>query len=341
MASWTPERSSLLSMLLDDVVGTQDIVEIRKDFCRVYECFFSKPDIRRHAPLLYTGSKSEGLNLPGSDEDFMVDLSHALSIKVIQSGQDVPQDLWSSVYLMCTENIHPGFVLLRQVKTFNHLLIQVSQDINGVLYLSSNMFLDFFQSSRGDDNKDITRDMTLTRQGPSVEHSGEYRREHEQGTDVVPCIPCAFWPHTAQEWLERPRNFGWPTPRDISKIHASGFHLVGVGHPNSKTKTEEWRISFSLAERTLVWSFNHVQIQCYAVLKIILKEFIKLRCRPQNYVLCSYFVKTFLFWKFESTNLQFWNSSNFRACVKYLLVEFTKDIQGAVLRHYFFPDLIY
>ena len=86
-----------------------------------------------------------------------------------------------------------------------------------------------------------------------------------------------------------------------------------------------------------MWSFNHVQMQCYAVMKLILKEFIKLRCRPENNVLCSYFIKTFLFWKLESTNLQFWNSSNFRECLKYLLVEFAKDIHDGVLRHYFFP----
>ena len=233
MAFTTPERSSLLSMLLDDVVGTQDIVDIKQDFCKVFECFLSKSELK--APLLYTGSKSEGLDLPGSDEDFMWDLSVPLFINVIQSGQDIPQDFMQCVYLMCTENVHPGFVLLRQVRALNPLLIQVTQVINGVQYLSSNKFLNFFESDRRDSYKDMMGNMTLTRQGPSVEHSGEYRREHEQGTDIVPCLLCAFWPQTAQEWLERPRNSGWPTPRDIATIHESGFHLVGVGHPNSKT----------------------------------------------------------------------------------------------------------
>ena len=71
------------------------------------------------------------------------------------------------------------------------------------------------------------------------------------------------------------------------------FNLVPVGHPHSDMQEMEWRISFSLAERALVWSFNHAQMQCYAIMKIILKEFIKVRCRPQNQVLCSYFIKTF------------------------------------------------
>ena len=92
-----------------------------------------------------------------------------------------------------------------------------------------------------------------------------------------------------------------------------------------------------MAERTLVWSFNHIQIQCYAVMKIILKEFIKTKCSPQNYVLCSYFVKTFLFWKYETTDINFWCPENFRECIKVLLVEFSQRIREGMLRHYFIP----
>ena len=49
------------------------------------------------------------------------------------------------------------------------------------------------------------------------------------------------------------------------KIIQFGFHLVPVGYPHSDVNMIEWRISFSVAERTLVWSFNHIQMQCYAV----------------------------------------------------------------------------
>ena len=88
----------------------------------------------------------------------------------------------------------------------------------------------------------------------------------------------------------------------------------------------------------LVWSFNHVQMQCYAVMKIILKEFIKLNCRPENFVLCSYFIKTFLFWTFETTDSHFWRPSNFVECIRYLLVEFFHCVRVGVLSHYFFPQ---
>ena len=92
-----------------------------------------------------------------------------------------------------------------------------------------------------------------------------------------------------------------------------------------------------LAERALVWSFNHIQMQCYALMKILLKEFIKVKCNPQNQVLCSYFIKTFLFWKYETTELNFWREDNLRECMKFLLSEFSKCIRQGVIRHYFIP----
>ena len=160
----------------------------------------------------------------------------------------------------------------------------------------------------------------------------------ESGVDSVPSIHCSFWPRGAEEWLHRPRRCGWPTSTDITQITDFGCHLVAVGYPLSSSKEMEWRISFSVAERILVWSFNHIQIQCYAVMKIFLKEFIKVRCSPPNYVLCSYFIKTFLFWKFEVTESTFWRADNFRACISFLLVEFTKCIRDGELPHYFFPS---
>ena len=69
------------------------------------------------------------------------------------------------------------------------------------------------------------------------------------------------------------------------------------------------------------------------IIKIILKEFIKPRWSPQSNVLCSYYIKTFLFWKFESVDINCWCSENFRECMKYLIVEFSKCIQN-----YFFPE---
>ena len=150
-------------------------------------------------------------------------------------------------------------------------------------------------------------------------------------------IHCQFWPEAAAELLLRPRYHGWPKPRDIRSIVNFGCHLVPVGHPQSALKFMEWRFSFSIAERILVWSFNHIQIQCYAVMKIILKEFIKERCSQQNQVVCSYFIKTFLLWEYETTDLNFWRQDNFRDCIICLLQKFSECLHNGELKHYFIP----
>ena len=188
-------------------------------------------------------------------------------------------------------------------------------------------------------NKNNTKGLgdTLERQGPSVEGWNIYQDKSESGTDNVPSIHCPFWPNEAEEWIHRSRNFDWPTASVISSIIEFGCHLVPIGHPLSDMKLMEWRISFSMAERELVWSFNHVQMQCYAIMKVLLKEFIKVKCSPQNQVLCSYFIKTFLFWRYEATELNFWHAENLREWVKYLLSEFCKCVQEGVLQHYFIP----
>ena len=337
MTSWTVERSAILSLMLDEVSGTEEMVAIRQDRCRVEDCIQS---CYQNTGFYFTGSRAEGLNLPGSDQDFMYDINDQYNIQVAQTTQEarVASSPRISTLLLCTDNVHPGFALLRWLSNspliLHPELLRASQNMYGSPHLSSFLFTRERLQAETNSGDGYTR----TIQGPSIETWGEYMDRSESGVDSVPSIHCPFWPRGAEEWLHRPRRYGWPTLNDITQITDFGCHLVAVGYPLSACKEMEWRISFSIAERILVWSFNHVQVQCYAVMKIILKEFIKVRCSPPNYVLCSYFIKTFLFWKFEVTESTFWRADNFRACISFLLVEFTKCIRDRELPHYFFPS---
>ena len=335
MASWRPDHSMILSLLLDTVVGTKEMIAIRQDFCRTRDCLHS---VGLENNVYYTGSKSEGLNLLGSDEDYMADTNNIFKIKVTQSLDENNDTFLYNTLFMSTENVPPGFALLQylhQSPLMHPFLYLASKNMYGRQYLSSDLFVQNYVSlSR---NINMLWIQSVQRQGPSVEVWFPGMNTSESGNDHVLSIHCPFWPNESSEWVHRLRHFSWPTSQDISTITDFGFHLVPVGHTHSDTKLMEWRISFSVAERTLVWSFNHVQMQCYALMKIILKEFIKVRCNPQNQVLCSYFIKTFLFWKYETTELNFWRENNLRECIKYLLTEFSKCIQEGVLRHYFIP----
>ena len=334
MASWRPDHSMILSLLLDTVVGTKKMIAIRQDSCRLRDCLESAG---LKINVYFTGSKSEGLDLPGSDEDYMYDTNNYLKIKVTQSFDENNEASLYNTLFMSTENVPPGFALLQYLHQtpLHPFLYRASKNMYGRLYLSSDLFVQNNVSKFR--NMNIPVIQSVQRQGPSAEVWLSGQNTSESGTDAVFSIHCPFWPNESSEWFHRLRHFSWPTSQDISTITDFGFHLVAVGHTHSDTKALEWRISFSMAERTLVWSFNHVQIQCYAVMKIILKEFIKLRCNTQNQVLCSYFIKTFLFWKYETTELNFWRENNLRECIMYLLAEFAKCIREGVLRHYFIP----
>ena len=338
MASWTPDHSTVLSALLDEAIGTNEMIETRQDYCRIHDClrlnFFGEGD-----GIYFTGSKAEGLDLPGSDKDYMWDMNKELNIKVIQSLDMLDEKSRISsepIHFMCCNNVPPGFTLLQKVHptpecpdhgTSQSSICQTRAYADGDVQVDT-----FFSLFRR-----IDMIKSAKRQGPSVEVWTEDEDLSESGTDYVMSIKCQFWPDQALDWVQRQRYFRWPSSNDISSITDFGFHLVAVGHPYSELKLHEYRISFSLAERTLVWSFNHTQMQCYALMKIILKEFIKVKCNPQNQVLCSYFIKTFLFWKYETTEMNFWRADNLRECLRYLLVGFSACIREGILRHYFIP----
>ena len=333
MASWTPARSVLLSQLLDDVVGTEGMVQIRQDFCRIWDCTLSTKDATNDN-FYYTGSRAEGLDLPGSDHDFMMDINNNANLFIIKKIQDAPTATHRNVFCMNTENVPPCFAMLRSVNQVQYgILFNSCQLIDNAMYLSSYLLVHTFTSKINTN----AISMTIERQGPSIEGWDHYMDTSQSGVDNVPSIHCPFWPDSALGRRMRSRQYAWPSPSDIKYIVDFGFHLVPIGHPRSDMNMMEWRISFSVAERTLVWSFNHVQMQCYAVMKIILKEFINPHCSPDNRVLCSYFIKTFLFWKYEETDPSFWCQGNLRECIIFLLSGFRECILRGSLKHYFIP----
>ena len=282
--------------------------------------------------MYFTGSQAEGLDLQSSDFDFMMDINNAAKLLIIQKMQDAPTATHRKVFYMETEDVPPCFAMLRSVNQVQHgQLFDACQLIDNEMYLSSYLLV---HNAISEMNTNVY-DKKIAKQGPSIERWSPYMDTSQSGADNVSSIHCPFWPDSATEWRTRPRQYAWPSPHDITSIVDFGFHLVPVGQPSSDMNMMEWRISFSVAERTLVWSFNHVQIQCYAVMKIILKEFINPHCSPDNRALCSYFIKTFLFWKYEETDPSFWCQENFRECIIFLVSGFRKCIIHRTLKHYF------
>ena len=239
--------SAILSLMLDEVSGTEEMVATQQDYCRVHDCIQS---CYLNTGYYYTGSKAEGLDLPGSDDDFMWDINGQYNIRVAQTTQEarVASSPRSATLLLCTDGVHPGFALLRWLSPIPHsLLLRASQYMYGFPHLSSFLFTRETLQAANETNPQDGETRAI--QGPSIETWDEYMDRSESGTDVVPSIHCPFWPRGAEEWLHRPRRCGWPTPTDITQITDFGCHLVAVGYPLSSSK----EISFSVAEFSLVF----------------------------------------------------------------------------------------
>ena len=86
----------------------------------------------------YTGSRAEGLSLPGSDDDYMFDINDAFGVLVKQSTRDTHDETAPNILHLCIENAPQGFAMLRFDTQFNFsLLLLWAKRINGVPYASS------------------------------------------------------------------------------------------------------------------------------------------------------------------------------------------------------------
>ncbi|VDI31978.1 Hypothetical predicted protein [Mytilus galloprovincialis] len=154
--------------------------------------------------------------------------------------------------------------------------------------------------------------------------------------DMAMCLKCDQWVSHAQPWISRPRLI-WPSPELISKITLFGTLFVPIGNKGSLNENLQWRISFSVAEKVLIYSFSHTQLLCYALLKILLKEIVNEKEELKD-LLCSYFLKTVMFWMSEENEISVWRPDNIIPCFMACLKRLIYCIEYSTLLHYFIPD---
>ena len=243
---------------------------------------------------VYSGSRAEGLRFESSDDDWMFIYR---IIKVIQS------DSYTAIYdsnmtllLMENEMTKPGFALLKLIGESTHRAVRQSTEniLNG-RYVSCKRWRELH-----------TKHSEFTH-GPCVSFaigSLEY--------DLAYCLRCDIWPADAQDCIRRLHQSSWPSHNIILSIVNDGVLFVPIGSKQSIFENTEWRMSFSLAEKKLIYAMNHTQFLCYGLLKIFLKEAIDTNPEVKG-LLCSYFMKTALFWEITTTSNQ-WNPSTLLFC---------------------------
>jgi hypothetical protein len=274
--------------------------------------------------IVLSGSRREGFHLKGSDWDFMAwPFNHKLICTPDQASH-YDSNFYTLILMEnCSEQ--PGFVMLQLLSPSNDANVRQSCAIRkNKCYIKSSTYRE----------KSLTR-LNFHRiiHGPCATGKiGEYE------FDSAYCFRSDFWPITADEFKTRCRQQGWPAPNVLDDIIGDGCHVVPIGQKGSSNEDSEWRMSFSAAELKLVHCMNHTQFMCYGLLKVFLKEALDIVDVKGQSLLCSYFMKTVLFWVIQSNKKFEWSPANllsgFWMCFKGLL----SNVRKGCLPNFFIPD---
>ncbi|VDI68065.1 Hypothetical predicted protein [Mytilus galloprovincialis] len=306
-------------------IGSEEDVRVRRLTWIVHDLGF--PEV----PHITSGSIGEGLDIKGSDFDIMfIDLL----FKVYESDRDVNVRIIKIPLVLDTANTHPCFTQLR-------LPLHFHDDSNLLNSRMKQMFeQDCLVNKLSNEKYKLDSSYILNRDSPQTEPlytiHGPCLSDQYGTYDLAFCLKCDKWISPAQSWVSRPRTT-WPSPELITKITSCGVLFVPIGCKGSSRENLEWRISFSVAEKCLIYSFSHTQLLCYALLKILLKEIVE-EHEDLKGLLCSYFLKTLIFWISEESDPSIWKPDNIIQCFMACLKRLIYCVEYSTLLHYFIPD---
>ncbi|XP_065929585.1 uncharacterized protein [Magallana gigas] len=318
--------SEALYVGLCGYIGTPTEVTVRREMEDMAEMIKKPVQVYNGQRMMTSGSYREGFRFKSSDMDTMVWYTNH---KVITDlSQSSAYDLSKhSIILMEDTDTPPGFVRLQLLTSPRDGEIESSVvPYNDGMYISCMRWRQIMFTFC--EYKNLNNAKT---HGPCANgFVGNIE------IDCALCIHCSYWSRLTCYWRKRCILHNWPQNHVFDDILRNGCHVVPVGHKIAADENElDWRLSFSQAEQKLVYSMNHTQFLCYGLLKIFLKEVINLKIEEP--FLCSYFVKTTVFWLIQIGNIT-WCPNNlldcFWKCFKYLL----QCVHRGVFPNFFVPQ---
>ncbi|XP_060581538.1 uncharacterized protein LOC132738124 [Ruditapes philippinarum] len=320
------DLNNRLYKTLVDVVGTEDDIRCRQDmftYMGVVNGFGDKDSVS-----IPGGSLSEGFDLKGSDEDIMLVLKN---IDVVPADQDVMIDKNTVRVNMQVDKQRAGYASL-------DLSVDQERYVNDVDNLNRTEVLNIKRSLQKSNKKCIVA---------SARFRGQFIRPGN--TSHGPCISDGLfdfaislygtvWPSEATKRLSTSKSKRWLTKTFVNELISEGCIYVPVG-PRHYYSGTLWRISFAKAERRLILSMRHVQWLCYGLPKIVFKEGIG-KALTENDILCSYFLKTCLFWLVEETDNDenVWNQGNIFNCYMMCLDRLIKWVEMMNCPNFIIPE---
>ncbi|XP_063408178.1 uncharacterized protein LOC134691541 [Mytilus trossulus] len=320
--SWT-ENDSIENQLVNHLIrtiGTEIDIRKRQILCILNDKIFNA----KHDNIIQisSGSLAEGMDLPGSDIDMMyVDDG----VNVTQIERNIKHQVQRTEVFMETDTDHPGFTRLRLVaagKTGNIFLSNecIVKTQTGQ-YLSTTNFVNHMKQGH--------KQETLSTHGPCLS-------DKNQTIDYAFCLRSKYLPYHVMPWILRYRR-QWPPNVIIDRIVYYGCLLVPIGPRSMPNCNLLWRISFSVAEKQLVHSFNFTQLLCYGLLKLTLKRIVNTNNGVKD-LLCSYFLKTALFWVSEEVDIDTFQLPTLFICFYLCLNKLMSWVNNCYCPNYFIPE---
>ena len=302
-------------------IGTPQQIAIRRDVVDITELLEHKVPKTCQQVRMKSGSDREGFRLDGSDVDIMYWINDHLVFWNL--SQAMLYNTHRHKLILCdSSESPPGFTLLwLPMERVHDIVLSACVRMKGALYISSKKYRD--------------NTCTLIRRDSTVHGPCSNGKIGTIEYDYAQCFVSDFWPPCASSWIDRCHS--WPPSHVVNDIVRSGCHFVPIGHKLGNHADNEWRISFSQAEQKLVYAMNHTQFLVYGLLKLFVKE-INNGLSEDEKLLCSYHMKTAIFWAIQQNTIAHWCPENllagFWVCFKLLL----KWVYVGVCPNFFVPE---
>ncbi|XP_062586522.1 uncharacterized protein LOC134248123 [Saccostrea cucullata] len=304
-------------------VGTSQLVAMRRDVVDIRDMVMNRGKTCKYQSVTMTsGSYREGFRLKGSDMDFMLWANDQRVIWELSQSQYYNTNRTSLILCDCSDS-PPGFTLLYLLSpSMDRDMLSVSVRVNNRYYVSSSKYRQIYLSVLSPE---------FIPHGPCATQTKGARE-----IDNAFCLVCDFWPPFASSWIDRCHS--WPQPHVVDDIVKNGCHFVAIGHKLGNHEDHEWRISFSKAEYKLVYAMNHCQFLTYGLLKLFLSEIINNGLDDADKLLCSYHMKTVVFWVIQQNTIHQWCPQNLLECFWVCLKLVLKWVYEGVCPNFFIPD---
>lgn len=319
------DLSTEVSLVLDWVGLSEEEIQWRRSIYKRRDSFVNTCRTLTYTPVMHTtGSRAEGVGMYilGSDTDIMFEATNHTFIFSLSEWEYRPD---GRVVFVDTSDIHPGYC--RLVRMYRDARMFVSGNDPRVKAMIRSSYREICFGDRVLIRSEYASQFEFSAHGPAHTLS----RSGVCDMDVVTCFKIP-WPPYADEWISRARPSHYPSAPFILQHRTA--HVVPTGYKGSKYPNTEWRFSFSLVELELVhlWPLNISR--CYVLMKLM-KKIIASLVPHLSETLCSYHLKTTLFWLTEEMGMEFLNRCSLEECFVLSVERLLSSVERGDIPQYF------